>query len=403
VNRRPDPLPRQVRRGAQAAVLAAVGVLCLVACGNDGGSGDAVVQQLALTPLPTVGGVGVLPAVVEPTRERLVVVTRPIKEDGTVAELIGEQIIGNRILVIGDSIMASTATRYTGYMCDDLVPLGWSVAVEAEPSRFIDFGNRVLDRRLDPTRGEDFDWDAAVVHLGSNYGNDQERFEAELRLILARLAPRPTLLFTVTQYKPSYAQANESIRKLAAEFENVTLLDWEQVSKYPGVLSGDRLHPTDDGRHVLVDMVAEALGPATLGQGECLKSQFTDDSAARRGGSGPASNPSGGGSGGSTATTVRPTTTVGGGGASTTISGGGGGGGGGGGTGGSTTVPATAPAPNTTTATTAAPTTAAPTTAAPTTAAPTAPAPTTPTPGPTTPDGGGGGGGAGGDGEASGG
>jgi hypothetical protein len=253
----------------------------------------------------------------------------------------------------------------------------------------------VLDRRLDPTRGEDFDWDAAVVHLGSNYGNDQERFEAELRLILARLAPRPTLLFTVTQYKPSYAQANESIRKLAAEFENVTLLDWEQVSKYPGVLSGDRLHPTDDGRHVLVDMVAEALGPATLGQGECLKSQFTDDSAARRGGSGPASNPSGGGSGGTTATTVRPTTTVGGGGASTTISGGGGGGGGGG-TGGSTTVPATTPAPNTTTATTAAPTTAAPTTAAPTTAAPTTAAPTTAAPAPQPPP-------DGGDGEASGG
>ena len=233
-------------------------------------------------------------------------VTRPINEDGTVAELIGEQIIGNRILVIGDSIMASTATRYTGYMCDELVPLGWSVAVEAEPSRFIDFGNRVLDRRLDPDRGEDFDWDAAVVHLGSNYGDDQERFEAELRLILTRLAPRPTLLFTVTEYEPSYAQANESIRKLAAEFDNVTLLDWEQVSKYPGVLSSDRLHPTDDGRHVLVDMVAEALGPATLGEGECLKSQLTDDSAARGGGSGPASNPSAGS--GTTATTVRPTT-----------------------------------------------------------------------------------------------
>ena len=217
------------------------------------------------------------------------------------------------MLVIGDSIMASTATRYTGYMCDELVPLGWAVEVEAEPSRFVDFGNIVLNSRLRPERGEDYDWDAAVVHLGSNYSANQERFEAELRLILTRLAPRPTLLFTVTEYKPSYAQANESIRKLAEEFDNVTLLDWEQVSKYPDVLSGDRLHPTDAGRHVLVDMVAEALGPATLGEGECLKSQLTDDSAANRGGSnGPASNPTGGGSSGSgtTATTVRPTTTT---------------------------------------------------------------------------------------------
>ena len=99
--------------------------------------------------------------------------------------------------------MASTATSTSGYMCDELVPLGWSVEVEAEPSRFIDFGNQVLNSRSRPERGKDFDWDAAVVHLGSNYGADQERFEAELRLILTRLAPRPTLLFTVTQYKPS--------------------------------------------------------------------------------------------------------------------------------------------------------------------------------------------------------
>ncbi len=289
-------------------------VLAFAACAgdDDGGSGQASVDQSLLAPLPTVAGVGMLPAVVAPERARMVVLTPPVNSDGSVAELVGEQVTGNRVLVIGDSIMASTATRYSGYMCDELVPLGWSVEVEAEPSRSVDFGNLVLDRRLDPDRGEDYDWDAAVVHLGSNYGSDQERFEEELRTILDRLAPRPTLLFTVTEYKPSYAEANESIRKLAGEFENVTLLDWEQVSKYPGVLSGDRLHPTDEGRHVLVDMVAQTLGPATLGEGECLKSQLTDDSAAGRGGvNGPASNPTGAGSGGgTTATTVRPTTTI---------------------------------------------------------------------------------------------
>ena len=69
-------------------------------------------------------------------------------------------------------------------MCDKLVPLGWAVEVEAEPSRFIDFGNRVLDKVLDPVVGTPDDWDAAVVHLGSNYGRDQQRFEDELRIIL---------------------------------------------------------------------------------------------------------------------------------------------------------------------------------------------------------------------------
>ena len=72
----------------------------------------------------------------------------PVNDDGTTADLVGEIVAGNRILIIGDSIMASTSSRYGGQMCDALVPLGWEVAVEAEPSRFIDFGNRVLDKVL---------------------------------------------------------------------------------------------------------------------------------------------------------------------------------------------------------------------------------------------------------------
>ena len=229
-------------------------------------------------------------------------------------------------------------------MCDKLVPLGWAVEVEAEPSRFIDFGNRVLDKVLDPVVGTPDDWDAAVVHLGSNYGRDQQRFEDELRIILYRLAPRPTLLYTVTEYRPAWAEVNETIRKLAGEFPNVEVVDWEQTARYPGVLSGDGLHPTNTGREVLVDLTASALGPAALGAGECLKSQFTDDSAVGRGSNTPASKPSGGSSnggsssggsnnGGATATTVARQPT---GGGATTVPGPSN-------AGVATTVPATAP------------------------------------------------------------
>ena len=365
-------------------VLAAAGVLTLAACASDA-SADVTADQVALTPLPTVSGVGVLPSTIAPERTPPVPVSRPVREDGTTADLVGETVIGNRLLVIGDSIMASTATRYSGYMCDKLVPLGWAVEVEAEPSRFIDFGNRVLDKVLDPVIDTADDWDAAVVFLGSNYGRDQQRYEDELRLILTRLAPRPTLLFTVTEYRPAWAEVNETVHKLANEFENVTVVDWEQVARYPGVLSGDGLHPTNKGREVLVDLTAEALGPATLGNGECLKSVFTDDSAVGGGSNSPASKPSGGSntggssSSGSTSGGSRATTTIAGstggssttgGSSSTTVPGSS--------TGGSaTTVPATTAAPTTAAPTTAAPTTAAPTTAAPTTAAPTTAAPTT--------------------------
>ena len=115
------------------------------------------------------GGVGVLPSTVVPDPEPVisVPVTRPVTEEGTTAELVGDKVIDNRLLVIGDSIMASTATRYSGLMCDSLVPLGWAVEVEAEPSRFIDFGNRVLDRVLDPVVGTEDDWDAAAASSGA--------------------------------------------------------------------------------------------------------------------------------------------------------------------------------------------------------------------------------------------
>ena len=96
------------------------------------------------TPVPTLAGVGVLPDTVPPNRAPLVMVRAPLNEDGTTAELIGVVAEGNRVLLIGDSILASTATRYGREMCDALNPLGWSVEVDAEPGRFVEFGNKVL-------------------------------------------------------------------------------------------------------------------------------------------------------------------------------------------------------------------------------------------------------------------
>ncbi len=271
---RSTPLGRLAASGG--ALLGALGLL--VACGGDGnGSGDATGASVpAATVIPTVPNVGHLPDPIDATRAPIMV-QAPVNSDGSPAALIGEAVDGNRVLMIGDSILASTSSRYGGQMCATVVPLGWKVQVEAEPSRFIDFGNFVLDRVLPDDVTAENDWDAAVVFLGSNYGSDPVVYEAELREILDRLAPRPTLLFTVTQYRQNYAEVNEVVRRLDAEYDNVTLVDWEIASQTPGVLSGDRLHPSDAGRQLIADLVAAALGPAR-GEGECLKSQFRNDS-----------------------------------------------------------------------------------------------------------------------------
>ena len=166
------------------------------------------------------------------------------------------------------------------------------------------------------------------------------------------------LLLTVTEYRPNYVEVNEVVNRLGAERDNVTVLDWSAISETPGILSGDRLHPTDTGRRVLAESVAAALGPFPGGEGECLRSSFRDDSAVG-GDTGtvlgrPSTGSSSSGSSSSnktTTTTVRPSTST------TTTPGTGSGGGGtvstttpstpttttGGGTGGgvSTTTPTT--------------------------------------------------------------
>ncbi len=302
---------------------AVVAILAIVAagCGSEGDQTDNTIPPV--TPVPTIGGVGLVPAVPSAVREPVVIVRPPVGLDGTTAQLIGDIADGNRILMIGDSILASTSSRYGNQMCEALEPLGWQVAIEAEPSRFVEFGNRVLARELPDDVAPDDDWDAAAVFLGSNYRGDAFDYEAELIEILDRLEPRPVLLLTVTEYRPNYVDVNVVINRLGAERDNVTVLDWKTISETPGVLSSDGLHPTDSGRSVLADAVAAALGPFPGGVGDCLRSTFRDDSAIgsnnsdtvlgrpsqRSSSSSSSSSSSGNSSSGSSSATTVPTTT----------------------------------------------------------------------------------------------
>lgn len=185
---------------------------------------------------------------------------------------LGANAAGNRLLVIGDSILSGTASRYGGAMCSALVPLGWRVAVEAEAGQMVGFGRNVLKDRI--YEG----WDAGVVFLGTNYGGNQKNYERDLTAIIEALAPRPTLLLTATLNRPTMQQVNETIRTVASKFSNVSVLDWGTTSIQPGLLNRDRVHPTDAGRQVLVASIAAALGTAPETPGACLPSKYTDDS-----------------------------------------------------------------------------------------------------------------------------
>jgi hypothetical protein len=132
----------------------------------------------------------------------------------------------------------------------------------------------VLERRLSAG------WDAALILLGNNYGMKPNLFMAELDKILLTLAPRPTVLLTVTEFEPAQAEVNDIIRAVAELYPNVTVFDWASASQSAGVLSADGLHLSDEGRAFLADQIAPLFGPAPEGPAEpgCLSATFHDDS-----------------------------------------------------------------------------------------------------------------------------
>jgi hypothetical protein len=343
------------------AALSALALGSLTACGSS--DSPAVADPVGAAD-STIGGIGAAPPA---TGARLTVPivagTFPNGESVPVPDqLVGERVLGNKVLLIGDSLFAGLATRYGGEACRVLEPLGWQVAVEAETGRFIDFGDRVLDARLDDG------WDAVVIMLGTNYGGDEIGYEVALAELLDRVAPRPTIVLTTTVFREMQNEVNTAIGRQVLARDNVDALDWSTISAEPGVISGDRIHATDAGRVLMAEMIGSMLGPAPVQAGDCLTSEFRNDSAV----SGAPGGPGG--------ISTVPNTTSGGSSGTTSTTGGGS----------SVTTPPVAPtmAPTMAPTTTAAPTTAAPTTTAATTtavsttAAPTTAAPTTAAPEP---------------------
>ena len=277
----------RVRRRTPLLALAA---LILAACGSGGAAAPPATRS-------TVDGVGDLPSelaapdttapdTTAPATTSATTDAPPATDASTTATVrprsssgsIGRVAEGNQVIVIGDSILAGTAERYSGLMCWTLVPRGWAVEVDAQTGQPIDFGLEVLRRR--GSAG----WDAAVIQLGTNYNGDAAGYEAKLRQILDQLDEIPVMLLTVTPYEERLNEVNYIIRVLDEEYDNVRVVDWGgRTEDDDSLLRGDGIHPSDEGQEVLVQMIARGLGRAPSGEAadadpECLPTRFTDDS-----------------------------------------------------------------------------------------------------------------------------
>ena len=191
---------------------------------------------------------------------------------------VGDAAEGPRLLMIGDSIFASMATRYGDLACRTLVPQGWQVAVEAEVGRFIDLGLRVVTRKL--PQG----FDAAVLFLGTNYRDDQAEYRSTLVEILDRLSSIPVVILTASEHRFEINEVNDVVIEQVGQRDNLWLIDWRRLSKKPGILWKDGIHPSTDGEKYLIAEIAKVLGTAPgSGSGTCLPSEFVADTSLENG------------------------------------------------------------------------------------------------------------------------
>jgi hypothetical protein len=86
------------------------------------------------------------------------------------------------------------------------------------------------------------------------------------------------IILTATEYKPFMREVNAVIEEEVRTRDNLWLVDWREISKTPGALWKDGIHPVDEGNALLMDSIIEALGNAPGAvPGECLKVEFKDD------------------------------------------------------------------------------------------------------------------------------
>lgn len=191
----------------------------------------------------------------------------PMPEGGPV----GARVDGNRVLLVGDSILASTARRYGNEMCNALKPLGWQVAVEAEPGRFASFGVNVLERRIGAV------WDAVVIYLGTNYDGNESNLRKQFEKMFDITKGVDTVVLTTGEFRDAQKTVNKVIKSVASEHDHVYVLDWSSVMKLRGVTSRDKIHLSDAGRAVLAETIARALDYAPYREPSCLDPRFRDD------------------------------------------------------------------------------------------------------------------------------
>ncbi len=276
------------RRGLACVAVIWLGIV-LVGCGD-----DDVTTAPTLVDVPETVAMGVIPQPLSdaptlpppppaPTTEPTSTTTSaaPVPE-GPLEGPVGQIVSGDRILLVGDSILASAAPRDGSQLCDALELFGWQAEIDARSDADIDFGSEVLDARLTPEDEDEAGWDVIVLSFGSDVdaadADAVEEFGSALEALVDRVAPRPVLLYTLADEDGGKAAINELIRALPESHPNVLLVEFaDAADDGVAVLEDDGRTLTDDGTKRFSIRTAAAIGEAPGDDdGACLPSQYQD-------------------------------------------------------------------------------------------------------------------------------
>jgi hypothetical protein len=253
--------------------------VALAACGGDGETSSP--QFVGVPETVAIGGMpGPLSDASAPTMPDITIDVTTTTESGAgrdpITGLLVDEVLEHRLLLIGDTVLAATTPRAGGIMCDVVAGFGWDVAIEAEPGRPIEFAADVLDER------QTDDWDVVGLMFGHHLPGTIDEFERALDTVLDRLAPRPVIVYTVTETSAEQVDVNRVLRERVRSRPNVVLVDWaEATALEPDELLDDGgPAPSDEGAGRLALFTAALLGRTPDGAaGACVEPQFTDDSA----------------------------------------------------------------------------------------------------------------------------
>jgi lysophospholipase L1-like esterase len=162
-----------------------------------------------------------------------------------------------RLFLLGDSVMASLAPRYTDEARQVIEPLGWQLTLDAEVSRSpLGAYQELKKRQRDIPQ-------VVVILIGHNYGGNLPVVTQQFHDIMGQLTMATKIVFLLNEeFKKSIADVNDVIRDLAATDSRIHLVDWDTISTGPGFRGPDNVHLTPLGAKLLAVIIAQSVGAA---------------------------------------------------------------------------------------------------------------------------------------------